>query len=93
MPKKSLKDMIKEKETKLSPKEKKTINELKKDVGKYKKMSNSQIVNELKKIQRSDKGGALNQKNINEFEKILAPMLNDSQKKQLNAIKKQMGFD
>jgi flagellin-specific chaperone FliS len=93
MAKKSLQDMLREKEKTLSPKEKQAMENLKKDVNKYKKMSNAEIVNELQKIRNKDKGGNINKEKINEFEKIISPMLNDNQKKQLQAIKKQMGFE
>lgn len=93
MAKKSLKDLIKEKELNFSTQDKETVKELKKGMDKYKKMSNSQIVKELKKIKTNDKNGMLSQGKVNEFEKILSPMLNENQKKQLKAIKKQMGYE
>lgn len=85
--------MLREKEKNLSPQEKQKMENLKKDVNKYKKMSNAEIVNELKKIRSKDTGGNINKDKINEFEKIISPMLNDNQKMQLQAIKKQMGFE
>lgn len=93
MAKKSLQEMLREKEKNLSPQEKQKMENLKKDVNKYKKMSNAEIVNELKKIRSKDTGGNINKDKINEFEKIISPMLNDNQKMQLQAIKKQMGFE
>lgn len=93
MAKKSLQEMLREKEKNLSPQEKQKMESLKKDVNKYKKMSNAEIVNELKKIRSKDTGGNINKDKINEFEKIISPMLNDNQKMQLQAIKKQMGFE
>jgi len=93
MVKKSLQEMLREKEKNLSPQEKQKMENLKNDVNKYKKMSNAEIVNELKKIRSKDTGGNINKDKINEFEKIISPMLNDNQKMQLQAIKKQMGFE
>lgn len=84
MKKKSLKELIDEKQKNMTSDEKraaKTINEKAKQ---YNNMSREQLLGEIIKKKKTSK--SIDNKSLNEFEKYILPMLDANQKNKLNEI-------
>ena len=88
MRKKSLQDLIKDKQVNLTDDDKKKAEIIKEGTKQYNNMSKDQLLGEIIKKKRTSK--TVNDNTLNQFEDYLMPMLDDKQKSRLKEIMKQL---
>lgn len=84
MKKKSLKDLVEEKQSNLSEEDKKAVKTINQKTKQYKNLSKKQLIGEI--IKKKKSSNSINNNSLNEFEEYISPMLDAKQKKQLNEI-------
>lgn len=84
MKKKSLKDLVEEKQSNLSEEDKKAVKTINQKTKQYKNLSKEQLIGEI--IKKKKSSNSINNNSLNEFEEYISPMLDAKQKKQLNEI-------
>jgi|GEM_PF-5674249 len=84
MNKKSLQDLINEKQKNITPEEKDQLNSMARDLGKYRNMSGDQLLAEMMNLKKT--AGGIDEKKLAEFREFVAPLLNSEQAGMLNSI-------
>ena len=88
MKKKSLQDLIKEKQNNMTDEDKRKAKVIKEGTKQYTDMSKDQLIGEIIKKKKSSKN--INNDSLNQFQEYIMPMLDENQKNRLSEIMKKL---